>query len=85
MRMYAPVYRFFADGEHTATSGTAASPPRYKVGDPINLLVNPANAGESVVEDSTMGLFSYGVLAVGVVCLALGALVLWLALSGAIK
>jgi Protein of unknown function (DUF3592) len=80
--LYAPVYRFTADGEHTATSGTASSPPDYKVGDPINLLVNPVKADESEVFDKNTTLFSYGVAAVGVVCLAVGLLVLWLVVSG---
>ena len=80
--LYAPVYRFFADGEHTATSGTASSPPDYKVGDPIKLVVNPVNPGESDVVDANMAIFSYGILAAGIVCLAVGLLVLWLLLSG---
>lgn len=80
--LYAPVYRFFADGEHTATSATASAPPGYKVGDPINLLVNPVKADESEVLDKNTAIFSYGIAAVGVVCLAVGLLVLWLVVSG---
>ena len=83
--LYAPVYRFFADGEHTATSGTASSPPDYKVGDPINLVVNPVSANESEVVDKNTAIFSYGVMAAGVVCLAVGCLVLWLVVSGNVR
>jgi len=80
--LYAPVYRFFADGEHTATSATASAPPDYSVGDTVSLLVNPVNAGESEVVDRNTAIFSYGVAAVGVVCLAIGLLVFWLVISG---
>ncbi len=80
--LYAPVYRFFADGEHTATSTTASSPPDYKVGDTVNLLVNPVNAGESEIVDRNTAIFSYGVAAAGAVCIAVGLLVLWLVVSG---
>ena len=80
--LYAPVYRYFADGEHTATSATASSPPEYKVGDPINLVVNPTNATESEVMDKDTAIFSYGLMAAGVVCLAVGVLVAWLLTTG---
>lgn len=80
--LYAPMYRYTADGEHTATSRTASSPPDYKVGDPINLLVNPVKADELEVIDGTTATFSYGLPAAGVVALAVGLLVLWLVASG---
>jgi len=80
--LYAPVYRFFADGEHMATSTTASAPPDYNVGDPINLLVNPLNSAESEVVDRNTAIFSYGPAAAGAVCLALGLFVLWLVVSG---
>ncbi|MGE5236024.1 MAG: DUF3592 domain-containing protein [Acidobacteriota bacterium] len=85
MTLYAPVYRFFADGERTATSAVAASPPAYQVGDRVNLIVNPVNAGESEVIDKNTAIFSYGALAAGVVCLAVGFLVLWLVVSGQMR
>jgi hypothetical protein len=80
--LYAPVYRYHADGEHTATSKTASRPASYKVGDTVRLVVNPSNASESEVIDATTGIFSYGLMAAGVVALAVGLLVLWLVVSG---
>ena len=81
--MYAPVYRYFADGERTATSTVSSSPSQYEVGDVLNLLVNPVNADESDVVDKTTWVFSYGLAGLGLVCLAFGLLVLRLAVSGA--
>ncbi|MBZ5590424.1 MAG: DUF3592 domain-containing protein [Acidobacteriia bacterium] len=80
--LYAPVYRYTADGVHTATSSTASSPSRYKVGDPVRVVVNPVKADESEVIDATTAIFSYGLMAAGVVALAVGLLVLWLVVSG---
>ena len=81
--LYAPVYKYFIDGgEHTITSDTSSSPPAYQVGDPIRLLVNPMNAGESTVMDRTVSIFSYGIMAAGLLCLAVGLLLAWLAATG---
>ena len=80
--LYAPVYQYFADGEHTGTSTTASAPPDYKVGDPVDLLVDPVNVGKSEIVDSNTALFSYGPAAAGAVCLAFGLLVLWLLVLG---
>ncbi len=79
--MVAPVYRYFADGEHTATSKVSSSPAQYQVGDTLRLLVNPLNAAESDVVDRITAIFSYGLLVPGVVCYALGALAVWLLIS----
>jgi hypothetical protein len=84
--LYAPVYRYYFDNsEHTVTSDTASSPPDYKEGDPIQLLVNPMNAGESMVMDRTASIFSYGILAAGLISLAVGLLLAWLAATGQLK
>ncbi len=84
--LYAPTYKYTADGrEHTATSDTASSPPDYKVGDPVNLVVNPIKTDESEVIDRTTGIFTYGIFAAGVVCLAVGLLVGWLVVSGQMR
>ena len=84
--LYAPVYKYFFDGaEHTITSDTASSPPAYKEGDAIQLLVNPANGNESQVMDRTVSIFSYGLMAAGLLCLAVGLLIAWLAATGQFK
>ena len=80
--LYAPVYRYFADGEHIATSTTASAPPDYQVGDPIGLLVDPLDVGKSEVVDSNTALLSYGPAAAGAVCFAFGVLVIWLVATG---
>ncbi len=80
--MYAPVYRYYADGERTATSSVSSSPSQYQVGDTLNLLVNPVNAAESDVIDGTAKMFSWGLAGLGLVCIVFGVLVLWLELSG---
>jgi len=81
--LYAPVYKyFFYGGEHTVTSDTASSPPAYREGDPIQLLVNPMNSSESTVMDRTVSIFSYGLMAAGLLCLAVGLLLVWLAATG---
>ena len=86
MTLYAPTYKYTADGrEHTVTSGTASSPPDYKVGDPVNLVVNPIKTDESEVIDGSTGIFTYGIFAAGVVCLAVGLLVGWLVVSGQMR
>lgn len=78
--LWAPVYKYFFDGgEHTVTSDTASSPADYQVGDPIQLLVNPANANDSTVMDRTVSIFSYGLMAAGLLCLAVGLFLVWLA------
>lgn len=84
--LWAPVYRYTAYGkEYTATSGTASSPAGYKVGDPINLVVNPAKPDDSDVMDRSTTMFSWGFLAMGVLVLAVGILVSWLVVTGQMK
>jgi hypothetical protein len=81
--LYAPQYRYaFLGREHTATGDVASAPPGYGVGDPIRLLVNPARADESAVVDGSTTLFSYGILILGAVVLALGFVFTWLAATG---
>jgi Protein of unknown function (DUF3592) len=81
--LYAPKYRYTADGrEHTATSEVASSPADYQAGDTVNLVVNPLKTEESEVVDGNTMIFSYGMLAAGVVALAVGLLVLWAVASG---
>lgn len=84
--LYAPVYRYTAYGaEYTATSNTASSPAAYKVGDPINVVVNPAKPDDADVMDSNTTMFSWGFLGMGVLVLAAGILVSWLVLTGQMK
>jgi len=80
--LYAPIYRYTHDGnEHTATSKIAARPPAFNVGDPIALLVNPARPGESDVAGGT-GVFTYGLIVIGLLTAAVGLLVAWLVYTG---
>jgi len=81
--LYDPVYKYFFDGsEHIVTSDTASSPPAYREGDPIQLLVNPVNGDESTVMDRTVSIFSYGIMAAGLLCLAVGLILVWLVATG---
>jgi hypothetical protein len=73
--LYAPVYRYCISGqEYTQVSDTASSPAAYKVGDPIHLLVDPDQRTTSMVLDNSTWMFSWGLLAVGLVTLAVGLL-----------
>jgi hypothetical protein len=84
--LYAPVYRYTVSGaEYTATSNTASTPPGYKVGDPIKLVVNPEKPGDSEVIDSSTWIFSCGLLTMGVLVLAIGILLAWLVATGKLK
>lgn len=84
--LYAPVYRYKVNGtEYTATSDTASCPPDYKVGDTVNLVVNPGKLGESEIIDKTTTIFSWGVLWAGVVTFAVGILVAWIMITGHMK
>jgi hypothetical protein len=83
--LYAPVYRYLVDGTpYTATSKIAASPPGYSIGDPIQVFVNPSKPGQSDVVAGT-GVFSYGMLAMGLLALAVGVLVAWLGFTGQMR
>ena len=83
---YAPVYRYTVSGtEYTAASDTASSPPDYKVGDTVNLVVNPTKPGESEINDKNKTVFSWGVLWAGVVALAVGVVVAWFVVTGQAK
>ena len=82
--LYAPVYRYAIDGvEYSDTSKISSSPARYQVGDPIRLLVNPANPSASDVANGDIPLFTYGMMAMGLLVFAVGVLIAWLALTGA--
>lgn len=81
--MYAPTYEYSADGrDYRATAKISASLARYRVGDSIPVLVNPTNHSDSDVMDSSVSMFTYGFLFLGLFMLAIGGLLLWLALSG---
>jgi len=81
--LYAPVYRYWAgNAERTATATIASLPARYKVGDDIQVLVDPMNPAESELLDRTTALFTWGLLAVGLFTLAIGILILWLVVTG---
>jgi hypothetical protein len=83
---YAPVYRYTVDGtECTATSATASSPPGYKVGDTVKIVVNPAKPGDSEINDRNTTMFSWGVLGMGVLALVAGLVVAWFAITGPMK
>ena len=78
--LYAPRYRYTVQGvECTAVSDTAAAPPAYAVGDTVRVLVNPQKTSQATIIDSSTAVFSYGMLAMGVVTIALGLLFGWLA------
>jgi hypothetical protein len=84
--LYAAVYRYTVNGtEYTARSATASSPPGYKVGDTINLVVNPAQLWDSEVIDSNTTVFSWGVLGMGLLALAAGVVVAWFVITGQMK
>ena len=84
--LYAPIYKYyFNNAEHTVTSDTASYPPAYKEGDPIQLLVDPADGDKSTVMDKTVSIFSYGLMAAGILSLAVGLLLAWLAATGQLK
>ena len=84
--LYAPIYRYTTDRrEYTAKSNIAARPARYRMGDSIPVLVNPAKPNDSEVLDSSLSLFTYGMLAMGALVFAVGILVAWLALTGQMK
>ncbi len=81
--LYAPVYRYWAgNAERTTTATVASLPPRYEVGDDIEILVDPMNAADSELLDRTTAIFTWGLMAVGVFVLAIGGLVLWLFATG---
>jgi len=81
--LYAPVYRYWAgNADRTATATVASLPPRYKVGDDIQILVDPMNAADSELLDRTTALFTWGLMATGLFVLAIGFLVLWLVATG---
>jgi hypothetical protein len=83
--LYAPVYRYVIDGTpYTATSKVAASPAGYNIGDPIDVLVDPSRPGQSDILAGS-GVFGYGMLAMGLLCLAVGLLVAWLGITGQMK
>lgn len=80
--LYAPVYRYTHDGvEHTAVSKVASRPPGYLVGDPITILVNPAQPSESDV-GSGAEVFTYPMMGLGLLVLVLGLFLAWLAFTG---
>jgi hypothetical protein len=80
--LYAPIYRYILDGvEHAATSTVASRPPDYRVGDPIAILVNPTRSDESDVAGGT-DLVIYTLIGMGLLALALGLFLGWLAYTG---
>jgi hypothetical protein len=84
--LYAPVCKYTLDGQqYHCTSKIAAFPPRYKVGDPIPLVVNPAKPSDADVLDASISLFTYGAIALGVLVLAVGVLIARLVLTGQMK
>jgi hypothetical protein len=84
--LYAPVYQYTINGkQYSATSKIASAPPRYKVGDRITIVVNPTRPNDSDVMDSSISIFTYGMLAVGVLLLAVGIFIAWLASTGEMK
>ncbi|MFH1493526.1 MAG: DUF3592 domain-containing protein [Pseudomonadota bacterium] len=84
--LYAPTYTYRVGGvEQTATSGTASTPPDYKVGDSVRLLVNPSNLSESEIVDRNTWIFSWGLLGMGSFVLAISCLILWAILTGNLK
>jgi hypothetical protein len=81
--LYAPIYRFQIGGaEGTGTSSVARRPAGYDIGDPVKLLVNPANLAESDVIDTTAKFLSWGTLTAGLLLLAVAAGWLWAILTG---
>lgn len=81
--LYAPVYRYTLDGNHyTATSRISSSPPDHNVGDSIRVLVNPARKNDSDVLNGSVSVFTYGMVAMGVLAVAVGVFVAWLAFTG---
>ncbi len=80
--LYAPIYRYTHDGlEYTATSKVASRPPDFRVGDPIAILVNPAQTNESDVAGGT-GILSAVMIGMGLLAIALGLLFGWAAYTG---
>jgi hypothetical protein len=80
--LYAPVYRYVVDGtSYTGTSPIAARPSNYKVGDPISVLVNPADPARSDVVQGT-SLFIMAAFALALLCLVVALVAVWLARMG---
>lgn len=73
--LYAPVFSYTVNGrEVTKVSDVASTPPAYRVGDRIRLLVDPRGRKDPMVADKSLWIFSCGLLAMGLVCLAAGLL-----------
>lgn len=69
--LYAPVYRYVLNGkEHTAASEVWSGRPGHRVGDVVQLLVNPENANDSVIKDRSVFTMAYVMMAVGIPVLA---------------
>lgn len=80
--LYAPVYKYTFDGQlYSATSRVASSVPSHQVGDAVTLLVNPVKPADSEVSGGGAAL-TYGIMAAGLLCLAVAALVAWLTYTG---
>ncbi len=81
--LYAPVYRYYADGaERTAKSKIASSPARYRVGDTFLVLVDPMNPSDAEIIERTPLAFSYGIMILGLIVFAIGLLLAWLVSTG---
>jgi len=72
--VYRPFYRYFVEGKKYVGVSDTGSPRnrRYRVKDPIRLLVNPKSPGESMVLDFGTWLFSWGIFLVGLIPMAMG-------------
>lgn len=78
-KVYRPFYRYFVEGKkYVGVSDTGSSRPRYRVKDPIRLLVDPKNPGQSMVLDFGTWLFSWGIFLIGLIPMGIG---LWIALE----
>ena len=81
--LYAPVYRYVVEGQElTGVSSVSSSPPAYRIGSRIRLLVNPVKRDESMVLDNAALVFSWGFLLMGLVTAGVGLLAGLLLLFG---
>jgi hypothetical protein len=82
--VFAPVFEFVGpDGRVHRIEGDATSPPRYKVGDEISVLFDPADPSGARIE-TFAGLW-LGVLLTGLgagITLCVAGFILWLAVDG---
>lgn len=61
--VYAAIVEFNADGQsYTFTSGNAYDPPRYEIGEQVNIQYDPGNPERAEIEGGTLSLLWVGLI-----------------------